>query len=398
MPALSSILTSTLILAFTLATLSACSDKGGEVGEAEDVTITSVSGDQGKGAAPGTASAPTSRPASKPGMKEGLGRPSVPTPKSTGPQPGPSDFSGVDIPLNFVTQPGWRPEAPDNNMRVQQHLLPAAEGDPEDAEVAVFLFPGAGGTPEANLSRWESQMKAPNGGAIGSLAQRRQEVIHGKPVWSVDMTGRYATSSMTDGSKIDKPNTRFIGYVIVTNSDTFFVKCIGPAKTIARWEASIKKYVEDACKPRFAARPGFIVESPSSSMRKAQFRLPKAEAEAKDAELVVFFFPGGGSVQSNLDRWIGQFEQPDGRESKDVAKIETEKVGRSTITFLDISGTVKTTSMTDGSLINEPNQRMIAAIIEDEGSFHFVKASGGVATIEKWREEIIAFVRASALD
>src|SRR5687768_10762922 len=34
----------------------------------------------------------------------------------------------------------------------------------------------------------------------------------------------------------------------------------------------------------------------------------------------------GGGVQSNLDRWIGQFTQTDGKSSKDKAKIEKKTI------------------------------------------------------------------------
>ena len=45
------------------------------------------------------------------------------------------------------------------------------------------------------------------------------------------------------------------------------------------------------------------------------------QAAAEDATFTLYFFGGqGGSVQANLDRWVNQIAQPDGRTSKDVAK------------------------------------------------------------------------------
>ena len=64
---------------------------------------------------------------------------------------------------------------------------------------------------------------------------------------------------------------------------------------------------------RFEAPSTWISETPSSSMRLAQYRLPGLEGDPEDAELAVFYFGGqGGSVQANVDRWIGQFSNPDG--------------------------------------------------------------------------------------
>lgn len=324
-----------------------------------------------------------------------------PSSRPTGPQPSASDFSGIDIPLRFGTPKGWISEKPENNMRVRQYKLPAAEGESEPGSVVIYLFPGAGGTPEKNIARWMSQMKSNDGEAIGKRAVRDQFVVNGYPVWSVDMTGRYATQSMVDGSQIDKPDMRFVGFVIVAGEENFFVKCLGGKATIEKWRRSIQTFVNDACAPsRFQTRPGFVAEAPRSRMRKAQFRLPKAEGAKTDAELVVFFFPGGaGSVEQNIARWTSQFKQPDGQPTKDVVATKTETVGSSTITFLDVTGTYDTMDMVTREAVNEPNYRMIAAIIVDGSSSdsHFVRALGPAATVERWAEDVRAFVRAAAL-
>src|SRR6185503_10900471 len=48
---------------------------------------------------------------------------------------------------------------------------------------------------------------------------------------------------------------------------------------------------------------GWAVEKPTSEMRLAQYKLPKAAGDAEDALLVVFYFgPGqGGTTQANID-------------------------------------------------------------------------------------------------
>ena len=63
-------------------------------------------------------------------------------------------------------------------------------------------------------------------------------------------------------------------------------------------------------------------QTPSSSMRKAQYALPKVSGDGEDGELAVFYFGQGqgGSVEANIERWIGQISQPDGSPSKDKAK------------------------------------------------------------------------------
>src|SRR3954452_13677775 len=57
------------------------------------------------------------------------------------------------------------------------------------------------------------------------------------------------------------------------------------------------------------------MEKPSNKLRVYQFRVPKAEANTDDAELVVFFFGegGGGDTDANLKRWKMQFQPPKGK-------------------------------------------------------------------------------------
>src|SRR5258708_5078869 len=75
---------------------------------------------------------------------------------------------------------------------------------------------------------------------------------------------------------------------------------------------------------KFDAPPGWVSKPPASSMRVAEFTLPKAAGDTEDAALAIYFFGGqGGNVQANLDRWIGQMQQPDGKSSKALAKTTT---------------------------------------------------------------------------
>jgi hypothetical protein len=82
-------------------------------------------------------------------------------------------------------------------------------------------------------------------------------------------------------------------------------------------------------------------ETPSNKMRLMQFKLPKAEGDAEDAELVLFRFPGGGSVQANLERQEKKFEIPAGKKAEDVIKTEKMKFGdKFEGAYQDIQGTL----------------------------------------------------------
>src|SRR5437879_7473373 len=67
----------------------------------------------------------------------------------------------------------------------------------------------------------------------------------------------------------------------------------------------------------FKVPDGWVTEKPSSSMRVAQYKLAKAEGDPEDASLALYYFGAtqGGTSQANIDRWIGQMQQPDGSAS-----------------------------------------------------------------------------------
>src|SRR2546423_11170093 len=87
----------------------------------------------------------------------------------------------------------------------------------------------------------------------------------------------------------------------------------------------------------FKAPDGWVTEKPSSNMRVAQYKLPKVEGDPEDASLVLYYFGAtqGGTTQANIDRWIGQMQQPDGAASKDKAKTDNLTVNGLKVTTVD---------------------------------------------------------------
>ncbi len=139
----------------------------------------------------------------------------------------------------------------------------------------------------------------------------------------------------------------------------------------------------------------WIKEQPTSSMRVAQFRLPKAVGDAEDASLVLFYFGQGqgGSIEANLDRWVGQMQQPDGGSSRDKARTSRIKVNGLNVTLLDLTG-VYTAEMSPGSgdRQNKPNSRMRAAVVETPKGPYFFKLVGTEKTVARHEQDFMAFV------
>lgn len=146
----------------------------------------------------------------------------------------------------------------------------------------------------------------------------------------------------------------------------------------------------------FKAPAEWIVEKPSSSMRLAQYKLPKAEGDSEDASLVLYFFGEnqGGSVEANLERWLSQFEQPDGSSSSSKAKLETITVNQLKISLVDLGGTyVAETAPGSGVRHNNPDYRMRAAVIETPRGAHYVKLVGPSKTVSRWEKAFNAYLQ-----
>jgi len=145
---------------------------------------------------------------------------------------------------------------------------------------------------------------------------------------------------------------------------------------------------------------GWVSKTPASKMRLAEFVLPKADGDAEDATLVVTYFGGqGGTVQANLDRWMGQMTQPDGRASKDLAKTSVLKTNDLTITILDLPGTfVAEVAPGSSEHFNKPGFHLRAAMIEGKGGPCFVRLIGPAKTVAKWDAQAQAFFKSLRLE
>jgi hypothetical protein len=147
---------------------------------------------------------------------------------------------------------------------------------------------------------------------------------------------------------------------------------------------------------KFDAPPGWTSKTPSSSMRVAEFTLPKTGSDTEDATVTVFYFGGqGGNVQANIDRWIGQIVQPDGKSSKDLAKTSTmQTTSGLKVTMVDVSGTY-VADVRPGSTekFNKPGFRQVAAYIETASGPYFAKLLGPAQTAAKWYDSYVAYLK-----
>jgi hypothetical protein len=120
----------------------------------------------------------------------------------------------------------------------------------------------------------------------------------------------------------------------------------------------------------------------TSSMRAADFVL--SEKAGEEAELVVYYFGegGAGSVEANIDRWLGQFSQAGGKPSKDLAKIEKTKFAGQDATVISVSGHFAAAAMPGGEAIDKQDQSLLAAIVNSPSGPYYFKLVGAKKTVD----------------
>lgn len=159
----------------------------------------------------------------------------------------PASSSGSTGALQFKTPDGWSSETPPPGMRVAQYQLPAADGDTEPASLIVYYFgAGQGGSVQANLDRWTGQIQQPNGGSSRDKAKTESLTVNGMNVTLLDVSGAYAGGDMGGGAGQSKPNFRMRAGVIESPKGAYFIKLVGPEKTIGKWDDAFMAFIKSA--------------------------------------------------------------------------------------------------------------------------------------------------------
>jgi hypothetical protein len=130
------------------------------------------------------------------------------------------------------------------------------------------------------------------------------------------------------------------------------------------------------------------VENPSP-MRKATYKIPKAEGDVEQPELAVT--TAGGSIDANVDRWVGQFDEG----AKGTLKRETKKVGAWDVTIAEMKGTFSGMAMPGAPNPGgpKPGWAMLAAIVPVDGDTRwFFKMTGPDKSVAAARKDFDAMI------
>jgi hypothetical protein len=126
-------------------------------------------------------------------------------------------------------------------MRAATYAVPAAAGDREDAECAVFYFgQGQGGDVDANIQRWLGQFQE----KPAAPPKPKKQTISGLPVTVIEHSGTYLAAGPMAASGSPKSGFKLIGAIVEGPQGNVFFKLTGPAKTVDASSAGFQKMLQ----------------------------------------------------------------------------------------------------------------------------------------------------------
>jgi hypothetical protein len=143
--------------------------------------------------------------------------------------------------LVFTAPAAWKPVTVTNPMRKAQLKIEPAKGDERGAELIVSTFAGTAGGVDANVGRWEKTFKDKDGNPVKAEVKK----VKGKnvDVTRVELAGHYYPANFGGPQQPDQPNTRLLGAIVLTDDTSYFVRFIGPEKTISDAKADFDKLI-----------------------------------------------------------------------------------------------------------------------------------------------------------
>jgi len=127
-------------------------------------------------------------------------------------------------------------------------------------------------------------------------------------------------------------------------------------------------------------------KEPANRIVEVEFAVPPVKDDKTPGRLTAM--GASGTVDANVDRWVGQFIGAGGAAAKPQRDKTT--VGSAEVEIVDLAGTYKDSPggpFAGGKTINRENYRMLGAIIQtkDAGNY-FLKLYGPKATIDESAE------------
>jgi len=139
----------------------------------------------------------------------------------------------------------------------------------------------------------------------------------------------------------------------------------------------------------------WLKQNTKSPFRVLQWGIPTAEGDEKAPVCYISEFPGGvGSVDANVKRWEGEYEEKDGEAKKEKVSVEGVK-----ITMVDVTGVFKDSMgrgpAAGGKVELRKGYRTLAAMIEPEGGekVYTIKMVGPKKSVGAQRDDFVSMLK-----
>jgi hypothetical protein len=179
------------------------------------------------------------------------------------------------------------------------------------------------------------------------------------------------------------PSPLLRGQAAAAEDDT---RAKGPAETSppAKSGPSHERAIALGSKLGLTAPEDWVRKEPRSQIIEYEFAVPAVKDDKEGGRVTVL--AAGGTIEANLERWFGQYTQPDGSPTSTKAKREDRQIAGRKVTLVDISGTFHESRgggpFAPGPVVDLPGYRTLAAIIPTDHGNYFVRFNGPEKTVE----------------
>ena len=176
----------------------------------------------------------------------GLGPVSAVSRESATPAPGAQQQVRF-LDLQTTLPSDWQRVDPSSSMRLLQFVVPGRQRG-RSAELIFYYFGiGQGGTPQANIARWQSQFRGTDGAP--STPEVKSFDVSGIPVTRVKLQGSYARGIGAGPSGTGKPNQTLLAALLQTSRGQVTIQLHGDTPVIDTLEPDFDRMLRRIAPP-----------------------------------------------------------------------------------------------------------------------------------------------------
>jgi hypothetical protein len=147
--------------------------------------------------------------------------------------------------LKSMAPAEWKKEKRANLLRVCQFRLPKVKDDKLDGEVVIL--DNVRGKADENIKRWQKWFVPPDGKTIDDVSKIEKLKVAKKDAHYLDVAGTYLYKerpNLPDSAAVPRPGHRMLAVYLDTGDNTYFIRMIGPADTVAQYKKGFDDWLK----------------------------------------------------------------------------------------------------------------------------------------------------------